>query len=343
MIETIVETVVTFVREHESWAAPIAFLVAFGESFCFFSLLLPGTAILVGVAGLLAASGVESHILMPAIIAAALGGSLGYATSYWIGRYFKDSIPNIWPFTTHPHLIEQGERFFEKYGAFGVFLGHFFGPVRAVIPVVAGMFAMRQLPFQIANVASAIIWSAGVIAPSFYVVTFKSEIMAFIAAHEILVAVVLAVLAFAATIPNALIYGPALLLFMGVGAVLILTHGDILLVWFAGATGAALGDLFAYIAGKHPSKLRAGSSLMSAAPEDHADARALIARRGLASLVISKLQGVSRGLVPFEFGAGSEAKGTGSAASFTAVSIVSALIWSALYLLPAIVARALMA
>ena len=338
MIETIVDTVVTFVREHESWAAPVAFLVAFGESFCFFSLLLPGTAILVGVAGLLAASGVESHILMPAIIAAALGGSLGYATSYWIGLYFKDSIPNIWPFTTHPRLIEQGERFFDKYGTFGVFLGHFFGPVRAVIPVVAGMFAMPQLPFQIANVASAIIWSAGVIAPSFYVVTFKSEIMAFIAAHEILVAVVLGVLAFAATIPKAIIYGPALLLFMGVGAVLILTHGDILLVWFAGATGAALGDLFAYIAGKHRSELQTGSSLMSGAPEDHADARALIARRGLASLVISKLQGVSRGLVPFEFGAGA-----GSAASFTAVSIVSALIWSALYLLPALVARALTA
>lgn len=338
MIETIVDTVVTFVREHESWAAPVAFLVAFGESFCFFSLLLPGTAILVGVSGLLAASGVESHILMPAIIAAALGGSLGYATSYWIGRYFKDSIRGIWPFSTHPHLIEQGENFFEKYGAFGVFLGHFFGPVRAVIPVVAGMFAMRQLPFQIANVASAIIWSAGVIAPSFYVVTFKTEIMAFIAAHEILVAVVLAVLAFAATVPKALIYGPALLLFMGLGAVLILMHGDVLLVWFAGAAGAALGDLFAYISGKYRTKIETASSLMTAAPADHADARAMIARRGLASLVISKLQGVSRGLVPFEFGA--EA---GPAASFTAVSIVSALIWSALYLLPALVARALIA
>jgi membrane protein DedA with SNARE-associated domain len=337
MIETIVDTVVTFVREHESWAAPIAFLVAFGESFCFFSLLLPGTAILVGVAGLLAASGVESHILMPAIIAAALGGSLGYAVSYWIGLYFKESIPNIWPFTTHPHLIERGQHFFEKYGAFGVFLGHFFGPVRAVIPVVAGMFAMRQLPFQIANVASAIIWSAGVIAPSFYVVTFKSEIMAFIAAHEILVAAALAVLAFAATIPKALIYAPALLLFMGLGAVLILTHGDVLLVWFAGAGGAALGDLFAYLVGKYRSEMPA-SSLMAAEPADHADARALIERRGLASLIISKLQGVSRGLVPLEFGAGAN-----STAAFTAVSIVSALIWSALYLLPALVARAFMA
>jgi hypothetical protein len=38
--------------------------------------------------------------------------------------------------------------------------------VRAVIPVVAGMYAMRQLPFQIANVSSAFLWAAGVLAPT---------------------------------------------------------------------------------------------------------------------------------------------------------------------------------
>jgi membrane protein DedA with SNARE-associated domain len=49
-----------------------------------------------------------------------------------------------------------------------VFLGHFFGPIRAVIPVIAGMAAMRQIPFQIANITSAFLWAGGVIAPSFF-------------------------------------------------------------------------------------------------------------------------------------------------------------------------------
>jgi membrane protein DedA with SNARE-associated domain len=336
MIETLVDTVVTFVREHESWAAPVAFLVAFGESFCFFSIVFPGTAILVGVAALLAASGVEAHVLAPAIVAAALGGSLGYAMSYWIGLYFKDSIHNIWPFTTHPHLIERGQRFFDKYGLFGVFLGHFFGPVRAVIPVVAGMFAMRQLPFQLANVASAIIWSAGIIAPSFYAVAFKTEIVAFIAHHEIVMALLLALLAFAAAIPKTLVFGPALLLFMGLGAVLIFVRGDFLLVWLAGAAGALAGDIFAYVLGRRRA-VKPVPTLMEGAPEEHAEARALIERSGLLSLIISKLQGEARGLVPLEFGA----RLGSPAASFAVVSLISALIWSALYLLPAIVARAL--
>jgi len=51
---------------------------------------------------------------------------------------------------------------------FGVFLGHFFGPIRAVIPVIAGMAAMRQIPFQIANISSAFLWAGGVIVPSFF-------------------------------------------------------------------------------------------------------------------------------------------------------------------------------
>ena len=171
-IESLVDTIVGFVRQHEAWAAPVTFLVAFGESIAFLSLIWPGTAILVGVTALLAASGVGTGVLLPAILAAGFGGALGYAISFWIGLYFKDSIPGVWPFRTHPHLIPRGQQFFEKYGAFGVFLGHFFGPVRAVIPVVAGMFAMRQLPFQIANFTSAFLWAAGVIAPVFLGVTY---------------------------------------------------------------------------------------------------------------------------------------------------------------------------
>lgn len=164
-IQEIANAIVNFVRNNEAWAAPIVFLLAFGESLAFLSLVLPSTIILVGIGGLIGASGIP---LWPIVIAGGLGGSLGYALSYWIGLYFKDDIHTWWPFRSHPELIPRGKAFFDKYGALGVFLGHFFGPVRAIIPVVAGMYAMRQIPFQIANVLSAFIWSAGVIAPSFF-------------------------------------------------------------------------------------------------------------------------------------------------------------------------------
>ncbi|WP_072394655.1 VTT domain-containing protein [Hyphomicrobium sp. CS1GBMeth3] len=335
-IESVVDAVVTFVREHESWAGPVAFIVAFAESFCFLSLLVPGTAILVGIAALLAASGVEAGILIPAILWAGFGGSLGYAASFWLGRYFKDSVHKIWPFTTRPHLITQAEEFFENYGAWGVFLGHFFGPVRAVIPVVAGMFNMREVPFQIANVFSAFIWAIGVIGPSFYLVTFKDEVIAFLAAHQYAVATALLILAIANSIPRPILFVPTLVLVLSLGTLMVLGNGNIPLVFFAAATGAFVGDFYAYYKGiLHKEDTRAKWPF-TASPKQHADAQAFIASQGTKSLVISKFQGFNRGLVPLEFGTLER-----PTLPFLGWSAVSAAIWALAMLLPAIFIRAL--
>lgn len=167
-VQDFVDVIVTFTREHSSWAAPIAFGVAFLESFCFLSILWPGTAILIAVSGLMAAGGVGLDVLWPAIAAAGIGGTFGYAVSYWIGSYYKDEIKQMWPFKNNEAMIVKGEDFFKRWGALGVFFGHFFGPVRAIIPVIAGIYHVPQWQFQLANVTSAFIWAGGVIAPSYF-------------------------------------------------------------------------------------------------------------------------------------------------------------------------------
>jgi membrane protein DedA with SNARE-associated domain len=330
-IADFVNTVVEFVREHESWAAPVAFLVAFGESFCFLSILWPGTAILAGVAALLAASGVSASVVTPAIIAAAAGGVLGYAVSYWIGLYFRDSVENIWPFSRRPHLISRGRDFFEKYGAFGVFLGHFFGPVRAVIPVVAGMFEMRQLPFQIANVASAIIWSAGIIAPSFFIVAFKEDVFALIREYEGIVALLIFLLAIANAVPRPFFFVPTLVLFAGIGAFHIFAGGDFVNIWLAGAAGALLGDLHAYASGKRHKGNLSGAWPWTAHRISRERAAAMIETLGARAVLVSKFRGFNRGLVPLMAGAIEFAP-----LPFLATSVVSVMLWSGLLLLPAL-------
>jgi membrane protein DedA with SNARE-associated domain len=87
-----------------------------------------------------------------------LGACLGDAVSYWIGRYCGGSVPRLWPFRKDPGLIECGHRFFQRWGVLSICLGRFFGPLRAVVPLVAGMMAMPQGRFQAANIASAIVW-----------------------------------------------------------------------------------------------------------------------------------------------------------------------------------------
>jgi membrane protein DedA with SNARE-associated domain len=337
-LEAVVETVVVFVREHESWAAPVAFVVAFGESFCFLSLIVPGTAILAGIAALLAASGIEAHILAPAILAAGLGGTLGYAVSFWLGRYFQDSVHRIWPFSTRPHLITQAEEFFETYGAFGVFLGHFFGPVRAVIPVVAGMFRMRELPFQVANVLSAFIWAAGVIGPAFYLVTFKDDVIAFLAAHQYAVAAALFLLALANSIPRPILFVPTVVLVLALGTLMVLGNGNIPLILFATAAGAFVGDFYAYYKGVLHKDNRLLAWPFSATQKQHAEARAFVESRGNASLVLSKFQGFNRGLVPLESGALERPM-----LPFVGISAISAVLWALAILAPAMLVGKLVA
>src|SRR5262249_28112492 len=145
-----------FITTHRMWAGPVVFALSFGESLAFISILLPATAAMVFV-GVLIGQGLLDFWLMAAW--AIPGAALGDAVGFWIGRYFRDSIRNVWPFTRHPETLDYGHRFFERWGVASVFLGRFFGPIRAAIPLIAGMMDMPRLKFQIANWTSAALWA----------------------------------------------------------------------------------------------------------------------------------------------------------------------------------------
>ncbi|MCE3288442.1 MAG: hypothetical protein K0R83_454, partial [Caulobacter sp.] len=53
------------------------------------------------------------------------------------------------------------------WGAASIYLCRFLGPVRAFVPLIAGMTAMSQARFQIANVGSAVIWVPIMLAPGY--------------------------------------------------------------------------------------------------------------------------------------------------------------------------------
>ena len=65
-------------------------------------------------------------------------------------------------------LLPRGRRFFERWGFWGVFFGRFLGPLRAAVPLVAGVCNMPQRWFQLANIASALVWATGILVPGAY-------------------------------------------------------------------------------------------------------------------------------------------------------------------------------
>ena len=154
---SITQTITDFVRAHGEWAAPVAFVLAFGESLAFISLLLPAWAALVAIGALASSNDIS---FWPVWIAASLGAALGDWVSYWIGQKLEYSVQHFWPLSRHPELIPRGERFMRKWGVAGIFIGRFFGPLRASVPLIAGIFEMPFWRFQIANFTSAFVWAA---------------------------------------------------------------------------------------------------------------------------------------------------------------------------------------
>lgn len=156
-LESYIEPAIEFVRVHQAWAAPIVFALCFAESLAFISLLIPAWAALVGIGALIGASGLN---FWPIWIAGSIGAALGDWLSYWIGLKLEKSVYNMWPLSRHPELIPKGEAFVTKWGAPAIFIGRFSGPLRATVPIVAGIFAMPFWRFQAANWSSAFVWAA---------------------------------------------------------------------------------------------------------------------------------------------------------------------------------------
>ena len=155
-MEHLVQPMLDFISTHSGWAVAIMFVTAFGESFAFVSLLFPGTSLLIAAGALMAAGSLP---YFPILAGAVLGAVLGDTVSFWIGHRFGGGLARVWPFTRSPELLPSGIRFFARHGGKSVFIGRFFGPVRAVIPLAAGIMRMPRGRFWFANVTSAMVWA----------------------------------------------------------------------------------------------------------------------------------------------------------------------------------------
>jgi len=155
-MDHLVQPTLDFVAAHSSWAVAIMFVTAFGESFAFVSLLFPGTSLLIAAGTLMAAGSLP---YFPILAAAVIGAVLGDTGAFWVGGRFGGGGARVWPVGRNPELLPSGIRFFARHGGKSVFIGRFLGPIRAVVPLVAGLMRMRRDRFWFANVTSALVWA----------------------------------------------------------------------------------------------------------------------------------------------------------------------------------------
>lgn len=180
----IVSPLLQWLNAHPQLAGLVTFIISAAESVAIIGTIVPGSIMMTAL-GTLAGAGIIP--LWETIFWAIMGAIVGDGISYWIGHYFKDRLPYVWPFRNHPNLLKSGEAFVHKYGGMSVFIGRFVGPVRALVPLVAGMLGMKPLQFTIANVASAIGWAPAYMLPGILLGAASQELPPDIAIHVILV------------------------------------------------------------------------------------------------------------------------------------------------------------
>ena len=154
---------VALVERYPDWALAVAFLAAIIEAVAVVGTIIPGTFILMGIAGAAAAAG---QPIIPYIVVGIAGAIIGDFVSYWVGFRYRYAVRQWWPLSRHPEMMGSAERFFERYGSYSVALCRFIPVLRSMLPLVAGIAGMNRKRFVVANVASAFVWAPAHVCPA---------------------------------------------------------------------------------------------------------------------------------------------------------------------------------
>jgi len=91
------------------------------------------------------------------IFAATTGAVIGDTITYMIGKHGTGFLLKHKKLLKHSH-IEDGRAFFSNHGVKSIFIGRFIGPIRSVLPLIAGSINMKFSKFMFYNILSAFLW-----------------------------------------------------------------------------------------------------------------------------------------------------------------------------------------
>jgi membrane protein DedA with SNARE-associated domain/membrane-associated phospholipid phosphatase len=153
-MESILETLFSWLPVGWSYYF-LLFTVTFLESIVMVGLLVPGSTMIV-FAGFLAAHGQGE--LLPVIIISVLGALAGDIGSFLLGARSGPQVRHSRLFKKRSHLFRKAELFFVAHGGKSLFFGRFMGPLRGMVPFVAGCTRMSPGHFLIYTLISSAMW-----------------------------------------------------------------------------------------------------------------------------------------------------------------------------------------
>jgi membrane-associated protein len=162
---TIDHTLAALAAQHAGLLFAAMFIVIFAETGLVVFPLLPGDSLLFLAGTVVAAAGINVHLLVLTLfIAAVLGDSINYGVGRYIGpKAFsrpQDTKLGRW---LKPEYLERTHRFYEKHGGLTIVIGRFVPIVRTFAPFLAGVGAMAYHTFLTYNLIGGALWVSSLV------------------------------------------------------------------------------------------------------------------------------------------------------------------------------------
>ena len=149
-------TVATLAMEYGAWLYAILFVVIFAETGLVVCPFLPGDSILFIAGTVVAAAGLDVHVLVVVLIAAAvLGDSINYTVGHFIGPKVFQRPDSRWFRKEH---LRRTQAFYDRYGGVTIIIGRFVPIIRTFAPFLAGVAGMSYRRFLSYNVIGGCLW-----------------------------------------------------------------------------------------------------------------------------------------------------------------------------------------
>ncbi len=155
-------TLRSWLFDHPELAALAVFVISWAESLVVVGLAIPGIMVLFALGALIALGVLDFY---PIWLAASGGAIAGDTMSYALGRHYRGALASRWLFKHWPELFARGATMCRRYGLAGIVLGRFVGPLRPIVPVVAGMLGMSPGRFVPVMVLAGIAWAPAYLLP----------------------------------------------------------------------------------------------------------------------------------------------------------------------------------
>lgn len=156
------DSTTTWLQGSPHWLALAIFIIACLECLAIAGIVIPGSVVLFSLAVLAGSGALE---LWQTLLLAYTGGLLGDAISYGLGRHFQQGIRGLPVLRDHPEWLSGAENYFQRYGAISLLVGRYIGPLRPMLPLVAGMLDMPVVRFALVSLVAAAGWAVAYMLP----------------------------------------------------------------------------------------------------------------------------------------------------------------------------------